>query len=154
MIKILNEEPVIYRPEEDANRINSWIYKNPTKAEMDELLSSVRYPSFRVLIKGNDYYICDAFYFVHSVMAKLLYRENKLHLNDYDLALSTTEDTILFAEKSESYKSRKLEDKDIDILIKFIPEFLKLKIVNGTAEISFYGSTQDDIYPLTINELA
>jgi len=142
MIKILYEEPITYQQNYDAVDISAWVYKNPTKKEMNDILYSVKRNiySLRALLKGNDCYFCDGYYYVHSQMASVLRKYTGLYLNDYDLGVTIhlRENAIYFAEQSKTFKNGKIDGEDFYILKRFIPEFLKLGLVNGDTKIANY----------------
>jgi len=81
MIKILIEEPIIYQDIRDGDL--AWIYKNPTKKEIEELIDE--YDSqIRGLIHNKDIYVASASYFVHNSIAGHLLPITKLNIKQYD----------------------------------------------------------------------
>jgi len=97
MIKLLIEEPVSYASKENdkywfrssIGEKEIWIYKNPTANEVEECCDGNSSGNnseneIRVLIKGNDYYIASAYYFIHRQMAELLFDYNHIPYKSYD----------------------------------------------------------------------
>ena len=83
MIKILNEEPVALYPEskylndEELENPAFWVYKNPTKQEIDNIKETQPYKFVSILTLGDDYYLAYSEYFNHSYMKKSLYNVTK-----------------------------------------------------------------------------
>jgi len=144
MIKLI-EEPVSYDVDsKDIDSTFTWIYKNPTKEEIQE---NDLYPyDIRILIKDNDYYIASGYYYIHKTMAANLYRYNHIPYKSYDAAFIYKPDhNSIWTGDISSYNNT----KPYDILKKFY-QIMKsnglLKSDTVTYDFKSGGTTLEDLF--------
>jgi len=123
MVKILNETPINYNSNMDAEDPTAWVYKNPTKKEAEEVLNG--FDELRGLTYNDDYYISDAFNFTHEDIVKIIKSYTKLKYTDYDIKFYISGDTIFIDDT-------KFNDniKAVNIFKKFIPRLVDNNIIN------------------------
>ena len=137
MIKILFEEPITYNRDLDAEKTESWIYKNPTNREAEELKMDC--DSVRVSIDRNaDYFVASSYYYTHSDIEKKIG-----HRSYVDLVIWFTENVLSVhgrvTDTSNPYKELKLVYK----------KMVENKLINKyTIFVDDNAYGDDDIIPV------
>ena len=135
MIKIILEEPVAIMPNSDIKQhggnpdIDSfWIYKNPTQDEVDDLYRFT--DNINILIKNNDYYIANSYYYTHQMMSRYLQSITKVKYDYYDYYLRVER-------KNNRVMSNSMINDKV-FLTRLIPDMISVGLFNADFYIYFF----------------
>jgi hypothetical protein len=129
MIKVLKEEPVSYLRNDEDFDDGYWIYKNPTKEEIEKIPCEY----YRILTYENDYYLATGYSSIHKQMASLLYEYNRLSYNDYGVYIVNIEGNYITTGDRKDYSNNR-EEKMEEFKL-FIPRLKEIGLINDYMEV-------------------
>jgi len=140
MIKILNEEPIVYQG--DAENTQNWVYKNPTKKEIEEFPNK---DSYRFLTNGSDLYIASGYNFVHYSMAISLKPYTGLPYTTYDCYYVETKRGKQVLTAGDRCVTDYVATVTLERLKPFIPNLLYLGIINKDTIVKTFWHSDEQL---------